>query len=86
MKFSNLFKKRLQSYYIHQPYGKYDDETIQKFERRYQLINDLCIKNPGITLKEIGDCVGLSSQRIKQLIDQYNERFPESPIRRKSKK
>jgi len=86
MKFWNLFKKRLQSYYIHQPYGRYDAETIRQFEKRYQLINELCINNPGITLKEIGDRVGLSGQRIKQLIDQYNERFPESPIKRKPKK
>lgn len=84
MKFKNPFKKRLRSYYIYKPYGRYDSETIREWEHRYEVINDMCIENPKVSLSEIGNRVGLSMGRISQLIHQYNQRFPDAPIIRES--
>jgi len=80
VKFRNPFKKRLRSYYIYKPYGRYDSKTIREWEHRYEIINDMCIKNTKVSLSEIGERVGLSSGRIGQLIHQYNQRFPDAPI------
>tara|TARA_B100000745_G_scaffold299010_1_gene248856 strand:+ start:2221 stop:2493 length:273 start_codon:yes stop_codon:yes gene_type:complete len=73
------------SYYIHRPYGQFDADDLRKLDERYEVINNLCIGNPKITLAEISTHVDVSASRVAQLINQYNKRFPDTPIIRTGK-
>ena len=73
------------SYYIHRPYGRFNADDLQKLDQRYEVINNLCIENPKITLAEIATHVDVSESRVAQLINQYNKRFPNTPIIRTGK-
>ncbi|ANS03241.1 hypothetical protein [uncultured Mediterranean phage uvDeep-CGR2-KM18-C74] len=73
-------KPKMKSYYLRKSYSRLDSEDIKRLDRRYEIINEMCIKNPRVKIAEIADRVGVSTSRVRQLIFQYNKRFPDTPI------